>query len=824
MANTAKTDWRIYISHDCCNDFTWGNDEASTRDNLAEILKAHLDAMTQTDSYTPDEQSHYTSTTFVEALCFLEKYPARREELVRRAIERRLTLSPWLCNTLWGSMTVEGNLRAMSAARRLQIATGIPLDSGNHSEMPSLPIGAATMLKNAGVDWIVVPWLLFDTVWATLVAPPVFRYVGPDGTELAMIFDSFASNRGLYIQGLKLLNNPAQIPEWIAHYEGWKTEYPLRSFFAAGTHHDLYPEKRHEVEPLNAKLCAYNQSEDRVATMVNASLGRFVDEVGNPNLSQLPIEKRSFGIGWEAWPTGLAKIWADGKAAERAFYDAETLLSLAILTKPLERDYTEGARYRADDVIAMLGEHAWNGMDERSHRINQQLRRNWGQELKMLGENVKIRAQKALATESDRPWETQYTLFNPLGCARSEVITVTDPINFTVSQSWKPFIQQEIYEDGAWKRAIVTPEIPAFGSVDIHESNPTPMPAPTDSHATATRASNAHFALEMDTKKPGIAKLTHKATGTELRVGDNASRNIGETVWYAGREIPLTVTDNQLISQGAVLTRLAQTATGEGIVVTTTTTLYQAFDYLDIHVRIAKNIFHAHERVTQVFPVGDETLVQTPGAFVWADGKTRPNTPHPIQHPNADITRIATDGLFRITHPNGYVGVATREAFLLRPDLASHGDAVSIECMGNDQNSPEVSADQGGERVFDFHYRLRFDTQDESLAPLAQWAKSFQHPVQMLAGKCAFPSVQITPEPGRIVTHCLKPALDGNGFILRFGEVSGASAPVKIALTGFASATQTDLLERDQTELPIVDGAISVSVKPWGLTAIRLMA
>ena len=72
------TDWKIYISHDCCNDFTWGNDETSTRDNLAEILRAHLDAMTETDGEDPDERDHYTLTTFIEAVCFIEKYPQRK--------------------------------------------------------------------------------------------------------------------------------------------------------------------------------------------------------------------------------------------------------------------------------------------------------------------------------------------------------------------------------------------------------------------------------------------------------------------------------------------------------------------------------------------------------------------------------------------------------------------------------------------------------------------------------------------------------------------------------------------------------------------------
>jgi hypothetical protein len=805
--------WRIYISHDCCNDFTWGNDETSTRDNLAEMLRAHLDVMTKTDNHDPDERDHYTATTFIEAVCFLQKYPERKDELVRRTKEGRLTLSPWLCNTQWGSMSPEGTLRAMSAARRLELETGIPISYGNHSEMPSLPLGVVPLLAGAGVKWVVVPWLLFDTVWAKLETPPIICHEGPDGSQVKFIFDHYASMRGLYIQGLKILENPQHIPEWTAHYESLGESYPLTAFFAAGTHHDLFPDKRFEIEPLNQKLSDINRSRDDVR-LVNASLTRFVNEVGEPNAQKFPVEKRSFGISWEAWPVGLAGIMAKVRLVERAYYDAEALLALATLKEPRELEYTEAARHRADDVIAMLGEHAWNGMNERSHRINQHLRRNWAGELEMLGETLSVRAQEVLTTQEDG----QYTLFNPLGQARRDIVRVAETHRFSVSQNWRPFVQQQVLEDGVWNTVFVSPEVAAFSSVDFHQSNPTVLPPLPETAATDSSLENIHFSLKLGDKNPGLASLVHRATGAELRVGD---LNIAETIWWAGKRIPLEVTSCELLSHGPVLTRLAQHSSGPGLDVTTFVTAYPDFDHIDIEVRLHKTVFHDHERVTQVFPVAKKDavpLAQTPGAFL----RVAPS-PHGDLHPDADRTRLALDNFVQVTHDKGLCSIATLESYLLRPDLG----LLSIECLGNDQNSPEVSHDQGGDRHFRFRYRLRFDAAGTPLVPTAlvktaQWAANFAHPLMFLKGKPNFPDVAIVPESSRVVTQCLKPALDGRALVLRYWEVTGSSEPLKIKVSGVSSVSVCDLLERSGEALVLQDGVVHVPVRGWGFGAVRL--
>ena len=140
-------DWTIFITNDNCPDYTWGYTEEQTRQAFADIVKGHLDEMQRTDGEAPANQDRYNMAVAQEALCFLERYPDRRDELVRRLEEGRLYLSPYLCNSLWGFQSFEGILRTFYPARRLERAWGIPLVCAHHIELPSLPWATPTSFK-----------------------------------------------------------------------------------------------------------------------------------------------------------------------------------------------------------------------------------------------------------------------------------------------------------------------------------------------------------------------------------------------------------------------------------------------------------------------------------------------------------------------------------------------------------------------------------------------------------------------------------------------------------------------------------------------------
>ena len=194
-AEPATLPWRILIANDNCPDVTWGFPEAQVRQAFADLIRAHLDEMHRTDTGPIESRDHYNVMAFVEAEAFLEKHPERKDEFVRRVREGRIGLSPFLCNTLWGFQSTEGVLRAFYPARRFEREHHVPLEVAGHTELPSLPWGMATLLSGCGVRWTSVPFLDYDCTFQGLTNPPLFRFAGPDGSEVRVVLDAWASRK-----------------------------------------------------------------------------------------------------------------------------------------------------------------------------------------------------------------------------------------------------------------------------------------------------------------------------------------------------------------------------------------------------------------------------------------------------------------------------------------------------------------------------------------------------------------------------------------------------------------------------------------------------
>lgn len=107
--NAAESaEWTIYVTNDNCPDYTWGNTEEQTRQAFADIVRGHLDEMNQTDREEPGNRDRYNMAVTQEAMCFVERYPQREAELVRRIKEGRVFVSPFLCNCLWAFHSTGG--------------------------------------------------------------------------------------------------------------------------------------------------------------------------------------------------------------------------------------------------------------------------------------------------------------------------------------------------------------------------------------------------------------------------------------------------------------------------------------------------------------------------------------------------------------------------------------------------------------------------------------------------------------------------------------------------------------------------------------------
>ncbi len=234
--------WTVYVANDNCPDYTWGLTEEQTRQAFADVVRGHLDEMKRTDGQPSESRDRYNMAVTQEAICFVEKYPERKQELIDRIKEGRVYVSPYLCNSLWGMQSAEGVLRTFYPARRLEREWGVPLTTAHHIEEPSLPWGTATLLAGCGIRHLTNPYYGYDSTFGDLKCPPLFYLEGPDGSRIKVWLDRFASSKSHYTQGAAMLRKPDAIEkEWIAHYAGLGAVYPLRSILASGTHGDISP-------------------------------------------------------------------------------------------------------------------------------------------------------------------------------------------------------------------------------------------------------------------------------------------------------------------------------------------------------------------------------------------------------------------------------------------------------------------------------------------------------------------------------------------------------------------------------------------------------
>ena len=817
-ASVPRTPWRIIIANDTCPDVTWGFTEAQTRQAFADLIAAHLEEMMRTDALAPENRDHYNATAFIEAQAFLEKYPGRKDEFVRRVREGRICLSPFLCNTLWGFQSVEGALRAFYPARRFEREHRIPLSVAEHIELPSLPWGMATLMAGCGIRWTSVPFLDYDSAFKGLQNPPLFRWEGPDGSEVRVIMDRWASLKANYMQGGYLLQDPKRVTmEWLPHYEHLNPAWPMRTRFASGTHSDINPESWKQARGFADGIIHYNAAGTNTEQLVNGTLAQFCAEADAVETISpfLPRLRGCFGHSWELWPVSLAQTAAALREHERAFLTAESLVALAGQAKPDFAALTRGQREQAEWFWAMLADHAWNGTDLKNKRHNAELRRGWASGLNQISQGLTRQAWEELGLKPDPRY---VTVFNPLSFTNDIPVTCEAP-NDANAVSGVPSSLR--IEDGRRRLVFVAPGVPPFGFREFRlKNNRLPVTVVPPFAGGKNELEGRFYCLRVDPQNGGLASLVHKASGQDL-LATNQGRTLCQTVFHDGQERLLSGVECRTRFDAATAEMLVTGRIGD-IRVTNVITLYAGIDRVDFDVRIEKPATTNEQRLLHFFPVTEgarDLHIETTAAVL------RP-CPQPEGDllPGADTRRFAVQG-FVDCSPTGRVGlaIAPLDAFMLRLDQG----VPAFEALGNDQNWKEVTQDQDGVRHFRFRYSLRAHAPGYDNAATLAWSRSVAAPLTSAAGRLPkkyLDRPHLAVDPSRALVTCLKPldAAVANQVLVRIWETSGVSGPVALSVPGYRSATETDLLERERGELPVRQGRVQLNTRGYGFSAIKL--
>ncbi|MFN7998745.1 MAG: hypothetical protein U0Q18_34295 [Bryobacteraceae bacterium] len=814
---TSPADWTIYVTNDACSDYTWGFHEEATRRAYAEVVRAHLDEMTRTDSLASENQDRYNLSISQEGLMFRRYYPERWPEFLRRVREGRIYIGPFLNNNLWAFQGSESLIRSMYAARSLAEEAGVPMKVGVHIEEPGLPWGAASILASSGIQSLLVHFLDYDSKFSQLTNPPFFAWEGPDGGSIRVLMDDWASEKYNYVQGGALLKKPELVEaEWLPHYSRPQTAYPARAILAAGTHGDNNPTNGNFAGDFAGSIARYNSRPGAHARLVNATLPQFFAALDEQTGTAYrpPLLRGDFGHAWDAWPVALAKYAGAARMGERAFLAAESLVAAASRQDPALIDHSRIARREAEWNWVMLADHAWNGADDANRIENARLRREWSTQLNRLSADLERQAWKALALSPD---PGSVVLFNSLWMPRTDLVAVDAPDGIdTVFDGANALPTQTFSDDGRRRLHFMTPVVPRLGFASVRLGHTAKKPAESDLTAAPWQLESPAYRLKIDPHTGAIGSLYDKSLQRELAV--RGEHTLGQTVFYDGRQHAISDIRTDVVAAGPVFARLKVTAAIDEIRLTTFFTLYAGLNRIDIDYRIQKPVTVAEQRLTHVFPVvapGAVQRIETTGAVL------RP-FPAPAGDllPGADPARLVVQGFVDTSLPQGPgVTIAPLEAFTLRPDLT----AVTFEALGNDQNYKESTRNQNGETEFRFRYSLRSHAGAYDQADAVVWSRSVATPLLVTHGRLTrTPLAGVEVDPNRAAVTAWKPA-DGEGLILRLWETAGRAGPLRVRIHDFRKAMLTDLLERDLSALPIRAGQVSVDLRRYGFSAIRLL-
>jgi alpha-mannosidase len=74
-----------------------------------------------------------------------------------------------------------------------------------------------------------------------------------------------------------------------------------------------------------------------------------------------------------------------------------------------------------------------------------------------------------------------------------------------------------------------------------------------------------------------------------------------------------------------------------------------------------------------------------------------------------------------------------------------------------------------------------------------------------------------------VIVSAVKKAEDDNSLVVRFYEWAGKQGDVTLQLPpGAKSATETDLMEKGSGSVPVNDGAVKVSTKPYEIKTVKV--
>ena len=772
----------------------------------------------------------------------------------------RISVPAQSMNLMAGGASLETLVRSLSYGEALNREAGKAAEYANITDVPAYPWAYASVLHAAGVKYFAAganddrgPQPLYGR-WQTR-SP--FWWEGPDGARVLMSYNRQYSNLW-FICGLpaREAGCRASLPTFLQTYDAPSYQPDTVLMYGSQLENtDLIPGEGEFVRAWNAH---YAWPKLKLATFPD-----YFHLVEQKYGDKLETVRGDFGPYWEDGIGTDARFAAAYRQTESRALAVEKLSSLAAVQSPAWAPPLERLHRLWNDLI-MYAEHTYTyhgGYDQPDHEQSVRQIETKHFYVTDAGEQVHWIAQESFSRLLDRIAVPAPALivFNALGHARDGLVVFDLPDGAQlVDTGTRKAMPLETLRRGNGFRHVrfLATRVPSMGYRVYEMGHTAKEPGDAAQPAPARDTiENVFYRVKVNTARGGVESIFDKQLGREL-IDGKSPYLADQYVYAAGGEGSRIVHMRDSLPDAKLTISMAS---GGKIVSVKKTDWGQVLDYttsgahspvIETEIRLfdgeKKIEFDNHFRKD---PVDVKEALYFAFPFAAADPQFEYEGPSGVVNPARDELPGGNREWYTVGHWMRVSGGGLSAAVIpLDSPLAAFGDinrglwpkdfapksATMFSYVINNYwhtNFPRV---QGGD--FTFRYIVTSGSQlatselsrtgREALTSLEAGQLDENDKVQPSQGSLpATPDSFLEIEGSGVEIEALKPAEDGNGYILRLLETAGSARHVRISspLLQFQHAWPCDASEENGKEIRSVQQGIDVEMQPFGIATVRLV-
>jgi alpha-mannosidase len=764
-------------------------------------------------------------------------------------------------NASWEALT-----RSFYDERRLERMYSLPEnDAAQIVDVPSYPWAYASVLHNAGVKYFVAAsnsWRAPTVLLGRWNEKSPFYWEGPDGGRVLMWYAR------AYLQMHTLFGSPWGIeavrdalPVFLQAYS--RPDYTADTAIIVGSQLENTPLAKEQSEIVHEVGNAFAYPRLRFSTVHDA-----LQQIEREWKGTIPVYRGDFGPYWEDGYGSDARYTAMHRQNQHRVQTAEIMgATLSNIDTRLRPDQdrlgdawrntllydehtwtyvgatTQPEHHQSEDQIALKE----SRVERARNDINEEIQRSWAQ-----FESLVSTKEQSLIVFNSLNWMRNGLVEADLAAGAQLVDTASGNVIDTEVLSTGKGIALPGF-GGAYDRVrFEAPNVPAVG-YKVFAIRTGKVPVKLQSRADGNILENRFYRVTIDPGTAAITSIFDKQLNREL-VDATSPYRFGEYLYVTGGD---DVPNNSLYRFGAALpppklgvhgatagSLLSVQKTAYGAVGTLQAsapntpsirveiTLYDSEKKIGIEYRLHKDRVLSREAAYFAFPfAGSERHFEFGSQDGWVDpAKDELLGGSREWYLASSWTAVQNDGVAGVVVPIDAPLVAFGD--IVRgnwPASFNPRSSTIFSWVMNNYWGTNFPAWQGGDFTFRYviHSAAKLDRPELQRLALTELTPLERDDLAASTGEPSLPSKEaslLSIDNAAVALLTFKRAEDGEGSILRLQDTSGIPQQVNIksAYFKFQRAWLCNALEDKKSEIPVNDGAVSFTLKPFQVLTLRV--